>query len=116
MIEDLIYRVKTMPIEELTTLLKDNNIKFETDIMLLNYKFINGEITFEEYLKSYRGKLENIVWGRSYDEYYGRWSEWKKAEFLKEDEDLEYGRYVCLTWTHDGKVVDCFDEIKPYNE
>ncbi len=54
MIEDLIYRVKTMPIEELTTLLKDNNIKFETDIMLLTYKFINGEITFEEYLKSYR--------------------------------------------------------------
>lgn len=60
-------------------------------------------------------KMGNIVWGRSYDEYYGRWSEWEKAEFLKEDEDLEYGRYVCLTWTHDGKVVDCFDEIKPYN-
>ena len=61
-------------------------------------------------------KMGNIVLGRSYDEYYGRWSEWEKAEFLKEDEDLEYGRYVCLTWTHDGKVVDCFDEIKPCNE
>ena len=60
-------------------------------------------------------KMGDIVLGRSYDEYYGRWSEWEKAEFLKEDEDLEYGRYVCLTWTHDGKVVDCFDEIKPYN-
>ena len=60
-------------------------------------------------------KMGDIVWGRSYDEYYGRWSEWEKTEFLKEDEDLEYGRYVCLTWTHDGKIVDCFDEIKPYN-
>lgn len=55
-------------------------------------------------------KMGDIVWGRSYDEYYGRWSEWEKTEFLKEDEDLEYGRYVCLTWTHDGKIVDCFDE------
>ena len=51
MIEDLIYKFKTMPIKELTTLSKDNNIKSETDIILLTYKFINGEITFEEYLK-----------------------------------------------------------------
>ena len=55
MIEDLIYKVKNMPIEELITLLKDNNIEFKTDVMLLTYKFINGEITLEEYLKSYKG-------------------------------------------------------------
>jgi hypothetical protein len=25
---------------------------------------------------------------------------------------MEYGKFICLTWTHDGKVVDVFDEIK----
>lgn len=35
-----------------------------------------------------------------------------EGEFLKYDEDLEYGKYVCLYWTQDGKVVECFDEIE----
>lgn len=37
---------------------------------------------------------------------------WYKAEFLKYDKDMEYGKYICLTCSHDGKVVECFDEIK----
>ena len=35
-----------------------------------------------------------------------------EGEFLKYDEDLERGKYVCLYWTQDGKVVECFDEIE----
>jgi hypothetical protein len=38
--------------------------------------------------------------------------EWEETEFLKYDKDMEYGKFICLTWTHDGKVVDVFDEIK----
>lgn len=35
-----------------------------------------------------------------------------KSTFLKYDEEMEEGKYICLTRTHDGKIVDCFDEIK----
>ena len=52
-------------------------------------------------------KFGDIVYGRYEGEEF-----WEEAEFLKYDENLEYGKYVCLTWTHDGKTVDCFDEIK----
>ncbi|MDC4245605.1 hypothetical protein [Clostridium perfringens] len=38
--------------------------------------------------------------------------EWEETEFLKYDKDMEYGKFICLTWTHDGKIVDVFDEIK----
>lgn len=37
--------------------------------------------------------------------------EWFEAEFLKYDEHMEYGKYICLTMTNGGKIVECFDEI-----
>lgn len=39
-------------------------------------------------------------------------STWYEAEFLKYDKDMEYGKYICLTCSNDGKVVECFDKIK----
>ena len=52
-------------------------------------------------------KMGTIVLGKYDDE-----EEWYEAEFLKYDEHMEYGKYICLTWSHDGKNVECFDEIK----
>ena len=52
-------------------------------------------------------KMGTIVLGR-----YNEDEDWEETEFLKYDEHLEYGKYICLTTTHEGKMVDCFDEIK----
>lgn len=54
-----------------------------------------------------RLRMGDIVLGKNNDE-----EEWHKAEFLTYDEDLEYGKYVCLVWTHGGKIVECFDEVE----
>lgn len=53
-------------------------------------------------------KIGDEVLGKYNDE-----NRWYKAEFLKCDEHMEHGKYICLTWSHDGKIVECFDEIKP---
>lgn len=52
-------------------------------------------------------KIGTIVLGKYSDD-----EEWYEAEFLKYDEDMEYGKFICLTRSHDGKIVECFDEIK----
>ena len=51
-----------------------------------------------------------IVLGKYDDE-----EELCEAEFLKYDEHMEYGKYVCLTCSHDGKHVECFHEIRKNN-
>lgn len=56
-------------------------------------------------------KMGDVVLGR-YNEGSGYITEWEKVEFLKYEKDMEHGKYICLSWTHDGKVVECFDEIK----
>lgn len=56
-------------------------------------------------------KSGDIVLGKYNDDI-----NWYEAEFLKYDKDMEYGKYICLTCTHDGKVVECFDEIKRMNK
>lgn len=52
-------------------------------------------------------KFGSTVLGKYVDD-----SMWYEAEFLKYDKDMEYGKYICLTCSNDGKVVECFDEIK----
>lgn len=54
-----------------------------------------------------RLRMGDIVLGKYDDE-----NEWHKAEFLTYDEDMEYGKYVCLVWSHSGKTVECFDEVE----
>lgn len=52
-------------------------------------------------------RMGDKVLGKYNDE-----NRWYEAEFVKCDEHMEHGKYICLTWTPDGKVVECFDEIK----
>ncbi|MGL4572662.1 MAG: hypothetical protein ACRCVJ_16535 [Clostridium sp.] len=52
-------------------------------------------------------KMGTKIFGRYFDDDY-----WEEAEFLKYDKDMEYGKFICLTWSHDGKSVECFDEVK----